>query len=401
MNITPKKILLFGFIAVLLVGIPVSLYLLQQQQETRSRAERSTSLSFLPQSSTTAPIKKAVGEEVTLDVQVNPGKNIVSFVKLEIQYDETKLATAEANGFSVNETAFPVTLEGPAYSPGKIAVTLSIGSDPTKAIQTVTRAATVKFKAKADTGTTPTNVIFGNGTEILSIGETDQAQENVLLNVNPAVIAIGGTSTVTPSISVQPSVQPSITKAPTTPVNPTTPPGQPTAVPTAAPTPGPTTANQLPVCSNLNLDRANTGTAPYSITFTAVGTDADGTIQKVTFNYGDGPIEPVTSTGGIGTNTVSVQRSHTYNNPGTYTASASLTDSGNAVNDPATCKQTIVVLAPQSGGPGTGGGTTPVASSGAQPTVSIAKPGAGDLMIGAGAIALLLTVVGGFLFFAL
>ncbi len=397
MNVTPKKIVVFGFIAVLLVGIPVSLYLLQQQQETRSQAEKSTTLSFLPESTTTTPIKKAVNDEITLDVQVNPGKNVVSFVKLEIQYDETKLATAAADSFRVNETAFPITLEGPAFSPGKIAVTLSIGSDPTKAIQTITRAATIKLKAKANTGSTPTNVIFGNNTEILSIGETDQAQENVLLNVNPAVIEIGGTAPITPSVSV--TLAPSVTVAPTTPPVPTSPP--PVTQPTAVPSPGPTTINQLPICSTLTIDRATTGAAPYSVTFTATGTDADGTISKVTFNYGDGPVEPVLSTGGIGTNSVSVQRSHTYNNAGTYQASATLTDSANGVNDPSTCKVTIIV---QGVPTGTGsGGTTPVSGSTStpKPTVSIDKPGPGDTILGAGAIALLITVIGGFLFFAM
>lgn len=400
MNISPKKIVLFGFIAVLLIGIPVSLYLLQQQQETRSHAEKSTSLSFLPESTTTNPIKKSVGDNVILDVQVNPGKNLVSFVKLEIQYDETKLATSGADSFKVNDAAFPVTLEGPAFSPGKIAVTLSVGSDPTKAIQTITRAATITFKAKSDTGSTPTNVIFGNNTEILSIGSTDQASENVLLNVNPAVIVIGSTA-VTPSVTAVPSatVAPTSPVAPTTPpVAPTTPPAQPTAIPTSAVTPGPTSVNQLPLCSTLTIDRATTGPAPYSVTFTATGTDADGTIQKVTFNYGDGPIEPVLSTGGIGTNTVSVIKSHTYNNPGIYQASASLTDSGNGVSDPNSCKLTITV---QGAPTGTGGGSSPIFTSTPKPTVSLDKTGPGDVVLGAGIIGLLLAVVGGFIFVAL
>ncbi len=51
-----RKIFLFGFIAVLLIGIPVTLYLVQRQQETRTRAEKSTNLTFTPESTPQTPI---------------------------------------------------------------------------------------------------------------------------------------------------------------------------------------------------------------------------------------------------------------------------------------------------------------------------------------------------------
>lgn len=390
MNISKKKVLLFGFIAVMLVGIPLALYGLSTQQVTQQQAEKATSLSFTPESSDGEPIKKALNEEFTLDVQVDPGTNLVSFLKLEIEYDDTKLATSEADdAFKVNEAAFPVTLEGPVFTPGKIQVTLSVGSDPTKAIQQITEAVTFKLKGIANTDEIPTNVTFGNTTEVLSIGSNDQASENVLLNVEPAIILLGESdSTTTPS----PTIQPTLTAVPTNEPNPTSPP-LPTDIP---PTAGPTGTNESPVCTALNIDREATGNVPYSITYTAVGNDTDGTISSVTFNYGDGPVETVIETGGIGSNAVSVQRAHTYTNPGTYQASAILTDNSQGVSDAESCKITITVLPGPTSGGGTDNGLTSFPSATIDPDL-----GPGDVFLGMGGIALLLVVVGGVLFFAL
>lgn len=401
MNVARKKILLFGFISLLLVGIPLAIYSLRLTEETRSRAQKATTVSFTPESTIESPIKKAIGDEIVLKVHIKPGTNIVSFAKLEIQYDETKLATAPADAFKGIETVFPVTLEGPTYAPGKITVTLSVGSDPTKAIQTEVDAATIRFKALANTNGTPTNVTYGNNTEILSIGGTDQASENVLLTVNPAIITIGDTSGTTPSVTQIPTAT-LVPNAPTA----TTQPVQTTTPPAASPTVS-VVRNQLPVCTALNIDRQSTGSAPYSVTFTGVGNDPDGTVSKVTFNYGDGPTETVTDSGGIGTNAVNIQKSHTYQNPGTYQAFAMLTDNANGVSDQAACKSTIIVLAPTGGvgGPNTNPTTPPINPTVGSnltpfPTVTL-KPGPGDVFIGAGAVAVGMMVLGGLLFLVL
>src|SRR5262249_6792261 len=131
-----KRIFIIGFIVVLLAGIPLTLYLLQKQQEVRSRAEKSTTISFSPDSSATNPIQKQIGDSIPLDVMVNPGTNQVTFVKLEVQYDPDKLATMGATTVQVNTSAFPGQGEGPIYSPGKITFTINVGPDPTKVIQT-------------------------------------------------------------------------------------------------------------------------------------------------------------------------------------------------------------------------------------------------------------------------
>lgn len=377
MNLNGKKLFLIGFIVVLLIGIPLTVYLLQQQQEVRSRAEASTNLAFNPSSTSSAPIQKNVGDSIPLDISVDPGKNLVSFVKLEIQYDPSVLATA-SGAFKANTDAFPSVLEGPVYSDGKIAVTLSVGPDPTKAIQSKVTAGTITFTALKNTDPgTPTLVTFTSNTQVLSIGSNDQASENVLSSATPATIAIAGSSvSVTPTEPVTtpsevPTDTPAISGAPS---------------PTTAPTTAPSSGGTPPTCTSLTADRATTGNAPFALTFTASGNSSTGTISKVTFNFGDGQVSDVTDSGGIGTATVNVQASHTYNNPGTFQATATLTDNNNAVSTTASCTQTVTVTAPT--------GTT-----GGNPSPTMPATGSTGIATGIGIGTLLLIIGGGLLFF--
>jgi hypothetical protein len=375
-----KRIFLFGFIALLLIGIPVTIYLVQKQQQTVTHAEKSTTVSFVPESSTAAPLQKNVGDSIPLDITVDPGKNLVSFVKLEIQYDPEKLATASANAFVQNSAVFPSILEGPVYTPGKISVTLSVGPDPTKSVQTKVKAATVTFNALAATPPgTPTMVNYGATTQVLSIGSNDQASENVLSASLPAAIAIGGEA-ISPTVPV-----PTAIPSPTVPVSIT-----PTVTPEITPSPSstPSAVNQVPLCSNLAVDRSPSGVAPLALNLSAGGTDPDGTISKITFNFGDGQVSDVTSGGGIGTASASAQAAHTYTTPGTFTAAAIITDNSNGVSDSNSCKQIVTV---------TGGATTAPAN----PGPSIAPTGSSDTAIGIGVIIITFIAGGGFLFFLL
>ncbi len=407
MNMGGKKLFLIGFLVILLVGIPLTIYLIQQNTETQIRAEKSTILTFMPDSTTAAPIQKSVGDSIPLDISVDPGKNLVTYLKLEIQYDPEVLATDSAAPFQANTTAFPLVLEGPIYTPGKIAVTLSIGPDVTKAIQAKVKAATVTFKALKDTPPgTPTQVTYGISpkTQVLSMGSNDQYSEDVLSSAAPAVIAIGGGVVPTqdiPTGSPMPTTE-MPTQAPLdTPIpQPTTAPpiAYPTDVPyatptTVMPTGGPGGPNTNPICNSLVTDRAVNGSAPFSLTFTANGSDTDGTISKVTMNYGDGQQNDVTASGGIGTAAVNVQSSHTYNNPGTYQASAIITDSAGGISAPSeNCRQVITVSASasaqrpatQTGNPG-----------------GIAATGSFENSIAIGATVLMLIIGGGLMFFIL
>jgi hypothetical protein len=381
-----RKIFLFGFIAVLLIGIPLTVYLVQQQQETRTRAEKSTTLSFTPDSSPSAPIQKNVGESIPLDIYVDPGTNLVSFVKLEIQYDPDKIATDSAAAFAPNATVFPSVLEGPIYTPGKIVVTLSVGPDPTKAIQTRAKAATVTFKAVSTTPPgTPTLVTYGATTQALSIGFQDQASENVLASSTPANIIIAGegitptepipTTEPTPTVSLTPSITPSVSVTPSVSATPS--------------------ANQLPVCSALATDISPSGAAPFTLNFTAAGSDSDGTIAKVTFNFGDGGVVDVTDPAtGVGTASVSATTSYTYNTGGTFTASAVMTDNESGVSLADTCVQTVTVTA---------SGSANLSPTDAPVTLapSLEPTGATEVAMTIGAILMAIIIGGGLLFFML
>ena len=100
-QLTPKKLILFGLAVILLVAIPITVYLVGKQQELKSRAAPSTTLTFQPSSATAA-----VGQDVTFDIMINPNSNFVSFVHLVISYDPTKLEKSGV-GLSINTNVFP------------------------------------------------------------------------------------------------------------------------------------------------------------------------------------------------------------------------------------------------------------------------------------------------------
>jgi hypothetical protein len=382
MHFSGKKLFLIGFVVLLLIGIPVTVYLVQQQQQITTRAEKATNLSFQPDSSVGAPITKDIGQDVPLDIMVDPGTNLVSFVKLEIQYDPDKLATVSANAFQVNNAVFPTVLGGPVYTPGKIVVSLSVGTDPTKAIQTKVRAATVTFRTIAGTGpSTPTLVTYSANTQALSLGPNDQASENVLAGSTPATILITGGEEPIPTEPIPTEPAPSEEPIPTEPI-PSEEPIPTEAIPTVTGTPG---ANENPVCSALAADTLS-GAAPLAVNFTATGTDADGTISKATFNFGDGQVSDVTTGGGIGTNSVNVPLAHTYTTAGTFQATTILTDNGDGVSDTTNCTQTITVSGE---------------SAGATATPTIAAAGSAEVLFGFGAVAMIFIIAGSFLFFVL
>lgn len=385
-----KKFLLFGFIAILLIAIPVTIYMVQQQQQTTTRAQKSTTLSFEPPSSVSAPIQAAVGDQVDLDIMVDPGTNQVSIVRLEVQYDPTKLE-AVANTPTLNTAVFPAFLEGPIADPtGKIAATLSI-DNPSKAILEKKRIATISFKAKATTSA-PTKVSYTARTQAYSVSGQDQHSEDVLANRGEAFIAItGGEDT-------GPEPPPSDTDKPPGGGRKPTPPSEPPGDgrnPTPTEPPGIGTANQNPSCQSLTAD-TKSGQAPLDATFSVTGSDSDGTIEKITYNYGDGQVENVTE--GLGEATISSESAHTYTAAGTYVASAVLTDDLDATSSTGACSLTITVQ----GGTGAGdqpGSTTTTPT--ATPVISMKPTGPGDIFLGLGAVVGIMTVLGGLLFFML
>ena len=387
-----KKLLLLGIIVVLLTAIPATVYILQQQQQTQSQATKATVLSFTP---ATKPNVK-VGDTFDLDIYMNPGSNTVSSVKINITYDAAKLSTTGAGLVQIT-SVFPVVVRGPLYTAGTATLHVSTGIDPTVndlTGDTPIKIGTVTFQAKADTAATTTAVSLANS---VVTSQTDP-EANVLSSAQPAAITIAAAA-VSPTATPTPT-PPAATLTPTPPAATATPTGTQSAL-----------ANQAPVCTALNVDRTTSGTAPFAITFTAIGNDPDGTINKVTFNFGDGPVQDVTTAGGIGTKTVSSQVAHTYNNAGTFTASAILTDERGATSTPTGCTQTIVVGGGSTGGVA-GGAETPSAATAtpiptattipsATPDVKATPLGPGNTVLGVGVVGTMLSILGAVFFLML
>lgn len=473
-----KKLLLLGFIVVLLVAIPVTVYLVGLQQNTKTSAEAATTLSLLP-----TPLTKAVGENVSFDVYVDPSSvNEVSYVKLVMSYDSTKLATMEGS-FAVSTwpaadgSSFTPSIPiGPEYGVGTITVAMSVGASPQNVLKTRTKVATLTFKALAATEPdVPTQVTFGNQSQLLSLGGTggtDEIGSNLISNTSPGSVNItspeivsknpvcmyltvdksttgkapytlkfegsghdeggtiesikldfgdgdnstptkedpgvkgygtpratasashtydtAGTYTATAVLvddegnesgATECSKTITITEAAEEDTDPTL---------TSTPTDTPTPTGVPPVsCTSLSLDPGSTGTAPFSVNLTAVGTSSEVAISEVNFDFGDGETQSVTDAGGIGTNSVSVLTSHTYATSGTFNAKATITDEDGNENT-GSCTATIAVSGDSEASP-----TDVIASPSPLPATGPVE------LVTVGAIGVMLAFIGAILLLAL
>lgn len=179
-----NRVILFLVLPILLAVLALTIFVLGQQQQTRSKANKSTTLSLSPSS-----IHTGVNTTFTLDVMLDPGEDIVSYVKLAISYNPNFLLPMSPVAFTPNTQAFPTTLEGPVIVDNTLRASLSIGADKTKVITRPVRVGTLTFRAIAKT-TTPSLITFGTGNEVLSTSPDDAARENVLANTVPAHVSV-------------------------------------------------------------------------------------------------------------------------------------------------------------------------------------------------------------------
>lgn len=373
MNILKNKYFLLGNLAFILIIIPVTLFIIRNQTSTRGSAAPTTTLSFNPPSLQTDQCS-----DVTSNLVVNPGQNVVATVKLQLSWDATKFNVE----FTPNTQTFPQVLSGPEITNGTLKATLTVGADVTKAVTSTATVGNLVIKPLAPTNGTPAQISIDTaGTEVRSLA--DGEGENVFnaAGSSPLQVAItaatcGGSTTPAPS------------------------PTGPTPTPTtSAPTPTPI-ANISPVCASL-ISTTASGSAPVALTFTATGNDPDGTIQKATFNFGDGTVQDVTT--GMGTAQVTTELAHTFTAGGNFSPSVTFTDNNGAISN--SCTSTIALAGDGSSGGGSGesgtggtGDTTPTTAP--QPTQAIADPGGiGTTVAVIGGI--VLTVVAGLFFLVL
>ncbi len=172
---TKKQNKTFSYLvfALLLVAIPVGIYVVGQNQETKQQAAPATVLTFSPQT-----VVKRPGETFALDVMVDTGSNTISAAKFQIDFDTTKL---EAKSIVASDFLTVILTSG-KVTPSNASITL--GSSPTAPKKGAGKLATITFKAKGPIGAT--RITFDNATEVAGISE----QTNVLSGKGSATVTI-------------------------------------------------------------------------------------------------------------------------------------------------------------------------------------------------------------------
>lgn len=385
-----RNFLLFGFLLVILLTIPVTLYLVRSQTQSRSNASPATQLSFIPSTKTVA-----IGDNFQLDINLDPGQgssaNSVAFVDLVITFPNTLQLqkTSDNNNTGIklgtvgSATIIPLTDPKTTCATQTCTLKVSLGMPPNNTVKTQQPIAVLYLTAASATDPNSNGAeISFSGSKALSIANGDKPSDNILAGAQSAFITVTGQTTPTPTDS-----------------------GGGGGTPTDTPTPttggggGGGNGGTAPVCSSLSADTTSASTAPATINFTATGNSANSTISKVTFNFGDGTVQDVTTDGGIGTNAISVPLSHQYTTTGSFTASATLTDATGSTSAPSACTQTISIGQSGSSG-GSNGGTTP-ADTPAPTTGTIPSTGPGETIMAIGAIGAAVMVVGGIFLFGL
>src|SRR3989344_7769318 len=184
-SFSKKKLLLLGFLFVILLVIPLTVYLVQQQQEIRGRANPTTTLSFTPPEDTAT-----VGANVKFDIWISPGENQVNFINLVLKYDSTKIQ-ATADSFVLEPASDLEIIQNPEIGADgdELSVTLSI-SDSTKVITKDQKIGSVAFDVISSSDT-PTQISFDDE-QIQIRGVEGDFTENVFTNGTPAKLTILG-----------------------------------------------------------------------------------------------------------------------------------------------------------------------------------------------------------------
>lgn len=379
-----RKFLLIGIIVTLLLAIPLTVYILTTQKTTtQSGATPSTVLSF------NIPTDPAVvGTPIQIPVVIDPTGgsstgNQVSFVKLVINYDGSKLQAA--TNYFTPDTKLQA-LEGPTNSCNgakcTISTTLTTGSDPNAALSSQANLGVLTFNPLVPTDpSSPTQLVFDTSSQALSIASTDQPAENVLSlsSLRPGNLTITAANITPTDTGTNPTSTPTNTGG-----GGTTSGGSGTTTSGGS---GTTTSTSPLTCNSLTADNTSSSSAPFTTLLTVTGGSTTSNITSVSFNYGDGDVENVTSGGGLGTNSISVQKSHIYKTTGTFTATAVLSDDASNTTSPSDCSITITVGADQ---------TTPTPTVAAAPTAAptIPSTGPGNVLVGVGFAGITIVAIG-------
>jgi len=194
-----------GFIIsglLLLLGIPVSVYFMGQQQDIRSRAAPATTLSLTPSNDT-----KKVGDIATYEVVMNTAGNQVVTAKINLTFDATKLeAQSITNGSMLSKI-----YESANILPGSVSIMVGAQSELTPANGTGT-IAIIRMKVLAGSASA-IPIQFGPST---FVGGIKEKTTNVLVSTTPARLTVASSQAdlpiTTPQVTAAP--EPVVTAAP-------------------------------------------------------------------------------------------------------------------------------------------------------------------------------------------
>lgn len=202
-----KKLVFILIAVLLLIAIPITVYLVGKQQETRSKAAPATTLTFIP-----TVVTKQVGEQFSISVQMNTGTNNVAAAELHILFDATVL---EALSITSSNFAPKIAASG-VVSPGSASITVA-AENTTTPINGTGTIAVIQFRGKAPTAI-PSLIKFDSTTFVSGLGEVTA---NVLTTTGISSVTItGNTGSTTPGIPSVLDVSPT-TAATTSSITPT------------------------------------------------------------------------------------------------------------------------------------------------------------------------------------
>lgn len=169
-----KKILVIVLIFLVLAIIPITLYLVRQGHETRTKAAPATVLSFTPPS-----LNVSSGEQFDVFVSVDTSQNLALGVDLKISYDPQILEAlvVEDAGFFSDPQILVNKIDNTSGL-----ISFSIGSFSGR--QGSGNIARISFKAKK-AGASP--LLFAQGTTAAGVDEFD-----ILQRTTSATVAVSG-----------------------------------------------------------------------------------------------------------------------------------------------------------------------------------------------------------------
>lgn len=369
-----KKFFLVGFILLLLVAVPVTVFLVQREQKIRIGAAPTTTLSFdMPTRSVN------VNETFALNILMNTQTNSVGNAEIHIKFDPDKLTALTMQGGTFMPSVIgEAKIDNNAGTASIFVVTPLVGGVPlTQKSDGPQPVTAINFKAKAETGTTPTTVSFSPETK--AFGETGGTLEPTSLIIasslsNVAQITIGAAAAAGTTPTPTPTLPPGVTPTPT-------PTG--TTTPTPTPTSAPGAKNKAPDCNSLTAS-PDKGNIPLTVTLTANANDQNDDVTSATFTFGDGQTQTVDKNIG---QSGSFQVTHVYQNTGTIKPQAIVKDINGAASDACTDTLTIAAAGTTTGGEvATAATPTPVAAipttADFTPTAALTLGGSALLILG-------------------